>query len=172
MDYNIYIHADSVGTINPTMPWGDGANTQTMPWETQQAQTDLGAIEQFSQSTTKAITSIGSSKGMGSVLSVAKAHPYIAAALAVVAVATAVYKTGMKIANFVTDYKAQALGEYNAQIELNNFANGVHALFSPVETLLSEFKLTKKIEKDNIKKALNRNLLGDSVINAYTRRGV
>lgn len=172
MDYNIYLHASGVSYSNPTTPWSAGSTPQTTPWDAQTSGEEmsgelLGSAQKVAGAmTANNLTSIG---GKGGIMGFLKSNPYIAA---IMMVAAATVKVTDKIISFTTDTKALALGDFTGQTQFHNFKASAHALFHPISTSFERMRFDMQLNRENQKRALERELLGDSLINQYTGRGV
>ena len=170
-DYNIYIHAIGTGGAtnqNPTVPWSQkdegGAFSQTTP----QSGSGLGvdgvnvafAISRASNFAQNPDAIVGTA-----VSGIAKIFPWIAVAFAVTKLVDTAYTTAL-------DFTTLETGDYRAQIQWDNFKTVGNDIFKPVSTLLSSLKTRNQWRIENYKQKAQRDLLGDSVINSYTNRGV
>ena len=167
-DYNIYVRA--VGTSNatldnPTIPWAQRETTSpTIPW----GQTQSGGSVGFNAggvARTAAIFSNPDSIIGGAVSKVMKVLPAVAAAYAV-------YKTCEKIYETCLDFSTLKSGDYGTQIAFQNKRTSIDNIFKPVTTTVNAIRSKTQVEVENQRRSQTRELLGDSVINTYTNRGV
>ena len=170
-DYNIYIHAIGTGGAtneNPTVPWSaresGGAFSQTQS----KSSGDIGGgginaaqaiikATSFARNPDSAISSAFSS--------IAKAFPIVAAAYACV-------KLGEAIVDNCIDFDVIETGNYRTQTEWQNFKSSIKNVFHPISSSIQSYKQTREWNRENYKAKAQRDLLGDSVINSYTGRGV
>lgn len=167
MDYNIYIRSSGVAYTNPTTPWNVNSTPETTPWEAQGTiQEGESILNEFKNATAGSMTSKG---GIGGVVGFLKNIPVVGqlAAVAILAV-----KTTDKILSFTADTKALALGDYDMQTNYKNFKANVQSLFHPISTMKTRMNFNFELNRLNQKRTLERELLGDSLINQYTGRGV
>lgn len=167
-DYNIYIRAIGGG--------GSGFGTQTVPWSqrengggdapiTPQSGTpNVGAFagtvmraSSFAQNPDSIV-----SAGVGTL---AKALPWVAAAYACV-------KLGTSIEDNIIEFNEIESGDYSTGVAWSNFKNGIRVMFSPFSSAIQTAKSVSQWHRENKKNQAQRDLLGDSVINSYTRRGI
>lgn len=171
-DHNIYIHAIGTGSAtnqNPTIPWSQresgGAFSQT------QSQSTGSNFEGQGMNAAKAITkAAGYAQNPDSIVSagvaaLVKVLPWVAAAYAVV-------KVGVSITDNVLDFQALETGDYRDQVNWLNFKQVINNIFHPVSTLVQAHKTNIQWANQNYKAKQQRDLLGDSVINSYTNKGV
>lgn len=161
-DYNIYIRAIG-GTspnesTNPFVPWGaeiNGGETHTQPWANQGASSgpDMVGIGN---------TMYLASKGVSAIK---KALPIIAAATTVITITDKVLANAMEYSSIVN-------GDFGAKIERENMRAYFRSMMNPVGTMINEFMANTRVNVENQRRRLQRDLLGDSVINSYTNRGV
>lgn len=166
-DYNIYIHAIGTGGASnqsPTTPWsareGGDAFSQT---ESQGGSDASGAVRSFTRaaafvSNPDSLVSTGISK-------LAKFIPAILLAGAVVKISDAILSN-------VIEFSEIESGDYRNGIAYQNFKIGIHNVLRPISTAINHFKIERQWARENRKLEQQRDLLGDSVINSYTRRGV
>ena len=172
-DYNIYIHAISSGNgaSNPTASWSSredgGFFNQTMSQDAKTAGIGGGAGTYFAFQTAKmaAIAQNPDSLISGAFTSIAKAFPIVAAAIAVVKSVEAITDTAIEMTTSET-------GNHEMSVAWSNFKNGARLLFHPASSALEAFRTERQWQRQNQKLTQQRDLLGDSVINSYTGRGV
>ena len=169
VDYNIYIHAIGNGAStnqNPTVPWsqreGNGAFNQT---QSQSSDDGLGRDAANIVSKIARAASNPDSVVATAASKFAKILPWVAAAYVVAQVS-------LKISEEVMDYQAIQSGDYSTQAAWQNWKQGVRNFFQPVSSHWSAHKVRLQWNNENLKRERHRDLLGDSVINSYTNRGV
>ena len=158
-DYNIYIHSAETGggISNPTTPWNankeaGGGNSQTESWASNVSKA-AGVVGNPDM-----LVGMSASKFM-------KAIPAIAAAYVVCKTASAIYETNINIGSIKS-------GDYTKVVKLNNFKATVNAITHPFSSTLNYLKQRIEWDVENERRTLERELLGDSVINSYSNRGV
>ena len=171
-DYNIYIHAIGTGggtSDNPTIPWSQrgengngGAFSQTesqtgsLQWGNNAAKSIIRAAS-FAQNPDSLISS--------AITAIGKAFPIAAAAYACV-------KLGEAIIDNVVQFGTIESGDYTNQTNWNNIKKGVQMMLHPISSAVEISKMQNQWARDNKKLQAQRDLLGDSVINSYTGRGI
>ena len=160
-DYNIYIHSDNAnGPSSPTQPWSSsGGWFQGMSW-------DSGS--QAKAQTIQAATNVAANPdGLVTygIAAFAKAIPWIAAAYAVL-------KLAEQVTSAAISFYGPATGDYKSSVEFSNFETKKGWLLQPFSTLVNHRRTLIEIENENAKRYEQRLLLGDSVINSYSNRGV
>lgn len=167
-DYNIYIHAIGTGSngggFAPTTPWsqregGDGT-TPTQAWGGFGGSGVAGAIAGASR-----LISNPDSIVAGATSSVFKSAAYVACAALVV-------RTVVFIGSKVEDYNALLSGDEVIVRRRQDVLQGINNLFHPFSASINNFKQKVLLQQENDKRVSQRQLLGDSVINSYTGRGV
>lgn len=172
-DYNIYIHAIGTGSASgesPTTPWSaresvGGAFSQT------QSMSNGGNVGGASFSAARFVArAANAAQNPDSVVSsafakVAQIFPWVLAAYACV-------KLGETIIDNVIDFQTIDSGDYRNQIQWQDFKKSISNVFSPISSTISHFKTERQWARENQRRVQERDLLGDSVINSYTRRGV
>lgn len=156
MDYNIYIHSSSSSkSKDPTKAWksSSGGESSFEDKFTREIQRTSGIMQN------------PDSIVQGAVNKVMKAVPYVAAAYAVLKLTDAVISTAN---TFIT----AETGDYRFDTNYNNFKAGLNACFRPFSTTINYFKIEQQIRLENNKKAANRELFGDSMINGGLFYGV
>lgn len=175
-DYNIYIHAVGGGGegYNPTMPWSArdggaaGGGGGAAPTTSQTSGGDFGsASSSVLRTTLRALQFANSPDSIvgAAINSVAKVIPWVAVAVAVI-------KLGETITENVLDFGAIESGDYKYQKIWQDAKAGLSAVLNPVSTMVQTFKQQKQWARENTKLKAQRDLLGDSVINSYSNRGV
>ena len=169
-DYNIYIHAIGNGTqteFNPTVPWsqkekGEGSSP-TESWSGGTAFFNaMGGVRSAMNINPNGIAS-------SAITSAASSVPVVAVAAAVI-MATA--KTLNSAYACYTGYVALTQGDYRRQIELQNGRQMISNLRNPISAINNAIKTQLEWNVMNSRLSQERELLGDSVINSYTNRGV
>lgn len=160
-DYNIYLHStDNVGGSSPTTAWnneGADSNTaftgsQTSAW-TSKAQQAIGTVGNPDSLI---------SKGIGAV---AKAVPWVAIAYAII-------KVGTQIVDTCFDFQTMHSGNYYGSNWWHDRVSEIKVLFTPFSSTMSYIKTSQSINIENEKRRMNREMLGDVEINAWSNRGV
>lgn len=163
-DYNIYIHAIGTGTpsaFNPIIPWSqreEGAGLN--PTVSQSGGSVAGAIGRAYLIARNPDAIVGAGVG------------FLSKAIPIIAVASAVITIGTAVADKYTEYTSFMSGDYSAR---HNFERGramLNATLRPVNTWIEYRRNYYEIKKANERSQWERSLLGDSVINSYTNRGV
>lgn len=167
-DYNIYVHAIGTGgsnAYNPTVPWsareGGEGSSQTV---SQSGDVSGGGAARaiiraagYAQNPDSAV---------GSAFSNAlKSIPYVAAAFAVV-------KLGETIIDNAVEFKALESGDFRSQVSWQNLKTNLNVVFHPFSSSWNSFKVRRQWAREDARASQQRDLLGDSVINSYTNRGV
>lgn len=170
-DYNIYIHAIGTGGAtndSPTTPWSQksegGAFSQT---SSQSSDSLSGAGGNLTRNIIRAASYAQNPDSLISTATsaIAKAFPIVAAAVACV-------KLAETITDNVLDFRVIETGYYKNQVMWQDFKTTVHNVFHPVSGLVQSFKTERQWVRANERNRMERDLLGDSVINSYTNRGV
>lgn len=171
-DYNIYIHAIGTGSnnggFNPTVPWslreGGEGSSPTEAWSGSSSGSGsflpLAGIGRTAAFLSNPDSIVGSA--------VSSAFKF----LPIVAAAGIIIKTGLKIYENALDFSILEGGDYSQQVSYQNFRQTISNIFSPFNTTFNAFRQETAWRVENSKKTQQRALLGDSVINAYTNRGV
>ena len=163
MDYNIYIHS----------PFGQGNDfSQTKPWTTASAagsqtsaqDTGISSSVNTAFGTMSKFSNPDSLVGMG-ITALTKVAPWIAAAAVVVSVTD-------KVITHAIDFGTMQTGNYKAQIEYSNFKQTMSNMLRPFSSSFNYFRNEEQIRIQNQRRMMQRELLGDSIINSYTNRGV
>lgn len=169
-DYNIYIHAIGTGgstANNPTIPWsareGDEAMSPTTAFPANFGTNGSGVAKAIIKASS--IAQNPDSVLSQAVSNVAKAIPFVAAAFAVV-------KLAVSTADTALDFYTMQTGEYTGKIGWNNFKQVMAVPFHPFSSMIDAYKQEVRWGIENSKRTQERQLLGDSVINSYTNKGV
>lgn len=158
-DYNIYIRGSGFAARenNPTKAWSnsyDDTETETSGGGF------LGAfqnITDFAQSPDSLIQ-----KGVG----------FLRKAMPAVLVAAMVYKLADGIITTSAEFATNETGDYRFITAYENFKASAQMVFRPFSTTLNYFRSEQVNRVHNYKVKQHRDLLGDSVINSYTNKGV
>lgn len=173
-DYNIYIHAIGTGGAtnqSPTTPWSQKSEGESGGAFSQTQSQTSGNVGGGGFNAVKAITKAASvAQNPDSVISAA----FVAAAKFVpwVAAAYACVRLGVAIADNVLEFQALETGYYGNQIKWQDWKQGVRNIFHPFSSGINALKTQRQWAIENQKLTQQRDLLGDSVINSYTGRGV
>ena len=169
-DYNIYVRAIGTGVASnqsPTTPWSQredgGGASQTASYSGGSSGTGINAA--FAVTRAAGYAQNPDSIINTGITSIAKALPWVAAAYAVV-------KLGVSVADNALDFKTIETGSYSSITKWQNFKQSVNNVFHPVSSIVNSYKTNLQWQKENEKLQAQRDLLGDSVINSYTGRGV
>lgn len=158
-DYNIYIHSDSqTGTTNPTMAWKN--NSPTLPFGGDDFNLDESTVDRLAAQGIQPNELSGYGK-----FALAKMSPYIAAFMVVAKVIDKVMTTA-------SEYHTMLSGDARFQTGLNDAKSLMQEVLSPGSAAFQMFKLQTTIRLQNAKSEMQRELLGDSVINSYAGRGI
>ena len=166
-DYNIYIH--SVDQSN-------GNGSFTTPWtEEQKESSPTNAWKTFTESASKVKKNVLDNpasllnKGMNVL---AKAVPEIAIAFAIIkGTEMAVKLADTTISTVLPFYEAET-GDYMYGMNYHNIKNGVSMIAHPFSSGINVLRTFQEQRLENQRRAMKRELLGDSIINTYTNRGV
>ena len=158
MDYNIYLKVDENG--QRTTAWNAG-DARQQPFS---SKSPTSAWVSKAQSALKVVSNPDSliSSGVGAV---AKAIPWVALDYAIVKTATVLEDTAISYAALVT-------GDYSTQQRWNNFKTVAQSVFHPMTTAYNAYRQSVADSINNQKQQEKLRLLGDSVVNSYTKRGV
>lgn len=154
-DYNIYIHdaTTTSGSASQVSAWKPGGqnDSQTKAWSKMpQAEDSSGGLD---------ITSIpAATKGIGAAL---KSHPYIAAAIVAVSVAT-------KIIDVATPFITRETGDYRFQTAWSYGKNAVGIIMNPLGYIENRWRRYQENTLFNQKQEQERILSGERI----TRRRV
>lgn len=167
VSYDIYLHAVNVsGNYNPTIPWSQrSANGGAAQTESAGSVGDAGKNAVFSVSRAASFMQNPDSIVGAGVAAISKALPWVAAAYAAV-------KLGETVADNVFEFSEIESGNHYAGNIYRDYKNMAGMVFRPVSSIIQNLKLEKQIARENERAKLNQDLLGGSVVNSYTRRGV
>ena len=161
-DYNIYIHsAISSSSGEATKPW-TSKSSSLFPWNSE---------DSVSSNITKTMSKAsGVMMNPDSLISqgvsmIAKAIPWVAIVLIGAKIVDKVVSTSI-------NYNVLETGNYRDSVSWNNFKANLNWLFKPFSTTWNEIQTQNQYRVNNYRQTLQRQLLGDSVINSYTNRGV
>lgn len=173
-DYNIYIHAIGTGggtNDNPTVPWSQRGQDGSGGAFSQTQSKTSGSVGAAGNNAAHAIIRAASyaqnpdSLVSSAITAIGKAFPIAAAAYACV-------KLGEAIIDNVIEFGVIESGDYRFQTGWNNAKRSIHNVFHPISSSVESAKIQRQWEKENKKLQAQRDLLGDSVINSYTGRGI
>lgn len=165
-DYNIYIHAIGNGTqtaFNPTIPWsqkGQEGASPTQPWQSNESSNIANSL--------MAVGSIAMNPDSIVGTAVSGASKYSA----IIAVAAFVVGAVVNITGKVENYKALLSGDKVWVTHREDVQKGFQNLMRPISSEREAYYNKVLLTQQNEKRALESQLLGDSVINRYTGRGV
>lgn len=169
-DYNIYIHAvpGSPTSVNPTLPWSNregGVSSQTTSQSSGGSSSGegIGAVAAITKASRYAQNP--DSIVSGAVSGIAKALPWVAAAYAAVSLAE-------KVVNTAIEFNELQGGDYGRSIGWKNYLQARANALQPVSASIQSYKTELMWDRENQRLRAQRDLLGDSVINSYTGRGV
>jgi hypothetical protein len=170
-DYNIYIHAIGTGSAtnqNPTVPWsardgGEAFNQTQSQSGGNAAASGINAVAMVGRAA--AITQNPDALVGAAFSGAMKALPWIAAAYAVV-------KTGVSIADTAIEFTEIETGDYRGGNAWKDIKQIFNNLSHPFSSTMQFLKTTSQWERESKRARLEQDLLGGSVINSYTRRGV
>ena len=161
-DYNIYIHsAITSNATSPTKPWVSQTG-ENAPW---------GSSDSLTSQITKSVSkTAGVLMNPDSIISTGtsaliKAIPWIAIAIIVA-------KAVDKLVSTSINYNSLESGDYRDSIAWANFKSNFSWIFKPFSTGWNEMQTQNKYRIENYRQTMKRELLGDSIINSYTNRGV
>ena len=154
-DYNIYIHSTTSegGSQSPTQAWTGNEDSPTKGWEPAQ----IGGFD------LRRTAPFLANEAM-SFLKNSKVAPYVAAAVVAVKLSYDIIKTA-------TPFVTSESGDFTFATQLNNFEASVNAVFHPVNTTINAYRRNLEIARENSRRQMQRELLGDSEINSYSNRG-
>ena len=174
-DYNIYIRnvgggnqivggGNGVAQTSPTTPWQESAFggqqdfAETASWVMSAGRTMASALKNPAQ----AVQGGAQRAGKDSVI--------VSVAAAVITLVAKTIDQGLTIYN---DMHSQITGNYGSKVRYDNFkANFTAGIFNPVDTAINEWKAQLGFTIENQKRSQQRELLGDSIINSYSGRGI
>lgn len=145
---------------SPTTPWNQkGNNALTSPW----AEMETGS----SGFTSKAAGIISNPDSIvsGAVGMAAKGGAWVALAYAII-------KTGMKVYDTCLDFSSLETGDYSKKLAWDDGRQAISHVLTPFSSTYNYIRTRKQMEITDNRKTLERELLGDSVINSYSNRGV
>ena len=151
-DYNIYIHdaTTSQDTQIPTKAW-KGNTSQT---NASQGSEVAKQVSEFASKASNPDSLV--SAGVGAL---AKAVPYVAAALVVVSAAT-------KLTDAIIDSTTMVSGDYRVNVKWQNMKNTTNILLRPFSTVLESIKMQMEIMLENQRNQQKALLIGEEVTNA------
>lgn len=149
-DYNIYIRDGR-----------KGSQTKTTAWEETE-----GKTTSWGSAATDAVNAMGNpdsliAKGVG----LLKAVPYVAAAFVVAKTAQKAFETAHR-------FQQAESGDYRISVEMGNFRQTINNIFHPFSSTINYNLAQQQYRIEDDRRAQQRQLLGDAVVNQYTGRGV
>lgn len=93
----------------------------------------------------------------------------IAAVIGIIKIGETIYETTTKVLNYVEPFYTTATGNYNFAVDLKNFQNTVNRITHPISSGLAMAQTYQRNRIENLSREQSRELLGDSIINDYTR---
>ena len=165
-DYNIYIHAIGTGGAtndNPTVPWSQKEEGGAFSQTTSQSSGGNGGVGAFMRAATYA-------QNPDSIIS--NAIGKYGKAMAIVGAAYACVKLVQSLQDHIMDFADAENGTQLARIKMEDARQGFNNVFNPVHAIAQSNRTIKEWQRENYKAREERDLLGDSVINSYTNRGV
>lgn len=161
-DYNIYIHEKNDG--------GSGKSSKpTTAWNREDNGTSEGGSKTsgWVSKTTKTINAVQNPDSLVSngTSAVAKAVPWVA-------IAYAVLKLGTASVDEYYSFASTETGSYGGSMVWENKKKALSAILTPFSTTMNYFHAVQQERIYNQKRELERELLGDSEINSYNKRGV
>lgn len=170
-DYNIYIHAIGTGVAsasNPTTPWSAREGGQGLSQTTSQTSGD-GSVN-VEGAFNAVIRTAGYASNPDALIS--KAVTSLARAFPIIAAAYAVVQLGEAVINNAIEFSEIETGDYRFGVQYQNVKAINNLVFHPVSSVVQNYKAQNQWQRENYKLRAQRELLGDSVINSYTNRGV
>lgn len=168
MDYNIYIHStDNSNNGSMTIPWGSATqqNSPTAAWVSPEEKDSGGSGESFKMKSPSQLLQMGTS-------ALEKAIPEIAIAMAIVAVANKAFNTAEKVIDAALPFYVAETGNYYQNIVWENIKNTVNVIKDPFGTTYNILRARQTTRLENQRRTMQREILGDSMINTYSNRGV
>ena len=160
-DYNIYIHSTStVGqNDNPTRAWSNQiVQTPTAAWK----ESDMSG-----QGLNDPLSNVAPFIANESM----EALKYGGSTLSTIAVAAAIIKTGWEALKLHDSFASANKGDFRLTLSMRNFETMVNSVFRPVSTTIGYLRSEFEINRENQRRTMQLELLGDSDINRYTNRG-
>lgn len=159
-DYNIYIKNETK----------KGVGAVTKPTQTKAKKKSLGQVNETKAWETKIVHGINIATNPDSLVS--QATSLVVSAIPYLAVAYAAKNLVVKTADTIISFNTVETGDYRASLGWNNFRQSFNAVFHPFSTTMDFAKTHQQWRIENTRKAMQRELLGDIVINSYNNRGV
>lgn len=150
-DYNIYIHdaTTSQDIQIPTKAWRGNASQTNASQGSEVAK----QVSEFANKASNPDSLV--SAGVGAL---AKASPYVAAAVVVVSAAT-------KIADMAIDANSMVTGDYRVNVKWQNMKNATSILLRPFSTVLESIKMQTEIMLENQRNQQKALLVGEEITN-------
>lgn len=165
-DYHIYLHGSGSdeNNVSPAKPKSYGSNREYMsaakPWQ-QAAQFISNPDSLLGVAKQKAMTELNNVAKDSDIA--AKAVVFIAIAKAVAQIIDSAATTGTQLADLYTGGDSTRVW--------NNIKQPVQWIMNPISTTFNAWTTITRVKRDNVRKQLNTQLLGDSQINTnYNRR--
>jgi len=151
MDYNIYIHDNTSGSSSSnTEPWKTGSK-QTEPW-----QEVTGDAKQVLETASNPDVLVA-----GAVGKFARAFPYVAGAVAVVAIADKIYSTH-------ATWLATETGDNRGLLAQQELHTTIRNIMNPYSATINHLRALQSYRIQNQRQAMNKMLLGDSLTGGAT----
>jgi len=165
-DYNIYIHAIGTGGAtndNPTVPWSQREGGEAFSQTTSQSSGGSGGAGAFMRAAAYA-------QNPDSIVS--NAIGKYGKAMAIVGAAYACVKLAQSLQDHIMGFADVENGTQLARTRMEDARQGFNNVLRPVHAIAQNTRTIKQWQRENYKLREERDLLGDSVINSYTNRGV
>lgn len=89
--------------------------------------------------------------------------------IGVIKIGETIYETSMRVVNYIEPFYTTATGNYNFAVDLKNFQNIVNKVIHPISSSLAMAQTYHQNKIENLSREQSRDLLGDSIINDFTR---
>ena len=165
-DYNIYLHAIGTGgatSDNPTIPWSQREGGAAFSQTSSQSEGGSGGFGTFMKATAYA-------QNPDSIVS--NAFGKYGKAMAVVGAAYACVKMTQALQDHIIGFVEVENGAQLARIRMEDARQNFNNVIRPINAIVQYNRTEKQWQRENYKQQSQRDLLGDSVINSYTNRGV
>lgn len=169
--YDIYIHAvnGNGGNAAPTTPWGQKEGGS--PDFQTASQNGVSSLSGAGAGVARSIV-YASAYGQNPDSLVSSAVGMMAKAMPIVAAAYAVVKLGDACISTSLDFHEVESGDYRGGNAYRDFKTTMHNIFTPFSSFMQNIRTLAQWERDSQRAKVEQELLGGSVANAYTRRGV
>lgn len=158
-DHNILIHTigGGGGGESPTSAWENGGSQET------QSQSSSGALGFLTRSAMylsnpDSLVSSAFSKAFS-----------VGVAVAAAKIATSV---ALNVFQLHADWHALYSGDYSQSVMLNDLRESFDNVFQPISTAFENKKRNVTYRMTDMRNSMKMELLGDSALNAYGRRGI